>query len=374
MDHAATTPLSRETLAVMTPYFTDVFANPSSLHAFGRKAAEAVDEARAVVAEILGAKATEIYFTSGGTESDNFAVKGVAVANAGKGKRLLYSALEHPAVSHAVRDMVEQGFTAEKIAVDKDGFLDLADLENKLTADTTLVSVMHASNELGTVQPVREAAALSHKAGALFFADAVQTAGHLPVKVGDLGVDLLSLSAHKFYGPKGVGVLYVKSGTPVFGLVSGGHQEHGKRGGTTFVAGVVGLADALKRAESERENEEKRVKKIRDEFVKRVLSTVDGAHLNGGESPRLSSNADFRFDGINGEALLYNLDLGGVAASNGSACSAGTVAVSDALLAIGLTEDEAKSSIRFTFGKLNKEEDAERAANVLREKIAAMRE
>lgn len=372
LDNSATTPLSEEVLAAMTPYLTGNFGNPDSLHSYGRTAVKAVDEARDLIAECLHAKSNEIYFTSGATESDNWALKGTLAASK-KGKHALVSSIEHPALIKPANYLKTRGYDIDFIPADKSGIIDVDFLKRSVRGDTVIVCCMTANNEIGTIQPVDEVVKAAKSVGAYAMTDAVQAVGALDISVDKTGVDILSLSAHKFYGPKGVGLLYVKTGVKIDPLVEGGEQERKKRGGTTNVAGVVGMSVALKRAIDDREINSAKILALRERFVDEVLFGISGVKLNGDREKRLPLNADFSFEGVNGEALLYNLDLAGIAASNGSACSSGTVEPSHVLSAIGLSAKEASSSVRFTFGKNNTAEEVDFAAKTLKTCVERLR-
>ena len=372
LDNSATTPLSEEVLAAMTPYLTGNFGNPDSLHSYGRSAVKAVDEARDLIAECLHAKSNEIYFTSGATESDNWALKGTLAASK-KGKHALVSSIEHPALIKPANYLKTRGYDIDFIPADKRGIIDVDFLKRSVRGDTVIVCCMTANNEIGTIQPVDEVVKAAKSVGAYAMTDAVQAVGALDISVDKTGVDMLSLSAHKFYGPKGVGLLYVKTGVKIDPLVEGGEQERKKRGGTTNVAGVVGMSVALKRAIDDRETNSAKILALRERFVDEVLSGISGVKLNGDREKRLPLNADFSFEGVNGEALLYNLDLAGIAASNGSACSSGTVEPSHVLSAIGLSAKEASSSVRFTFGKNNTAEEVDFAVKTLKTCVERLR-
>lgn len=359
LDNAATTPLCKEAEEAMRPYLSDVFGNADSRHSFGREAAAALAGARADIAACIGASTEEIYFTSGGTESDNWALKGVAFHH-GKG-HVVTSVIEHPAVYESAAQLARMGFDVTYLPVDGQGAVSPDDLKAAMKDDTFLVSVMTANNETGVLQPVSELAAVAHARGALFHTDAVQAAGAVCVDVKASGADMLSLSAHKFGGPKGFGVLYVRNGVHTESLMSGGEQERGRRGGTSHVAGAVGTAAALKSAVAHMKEESARVRVLKDAFAARVLREIAGAHVNGctDADRTLPGIVNFRFDGVTGEELLFSLDLAGVAASNGSACSAGSSEPSRTLLALGLTPAEAKGAVRFSFGRMNTAEDAD---------------
>lgn len=372
-DHAATTPVDPRVLQKMLPYFTENFGNPNSQHACGRRAAAAVDEARDTVASLIGAKPSEIYFTSGGTESDNWALRGAAHANAERGKHLIVSAVEHPAMISTAKELQKEGFEVTFAAVDEFGKVDLQKLKDSIRPDTTFIGVMTANNEIGTLQPVAEISALARERGITFFTDAVQAAGALKLNVKEPAVDMLSFSGHKFYGPKGVGVLYVRSGVRVGKIITGGHQERSMRGGTTNVPGIVGLAEAFRLANEEMAQNNAHVSAIRDRFIARVLREIPYVKLNGHPKDRLPNNANFSFRYIEGESLLFSLDLAGIAVSSGSACSSGSLEPSHVLLATGLPEGLAHGSIRFSFGKENTAEQIDIAVEKLKEIVVRLR-
>lgn len=372
-DHAATTPVDPRVLQKMLPYFTENFGNPNSQHACGRRAAAAVDEARDTVASLIGAKPNEIYFTSGGTESDNWALRGAAHANAERGKHLIVSAVEHPAMIATAKELQKEGFEVTFAAVDEFGKVDLQKLKDSIRPDTTFIGVMTANNEIGTIQPIAEISALARERGITFFTDAVQAAGALKLNVKEPAVDMLSFSGHKFYGPKGVGVLYIRSGVRVGKIITGGHQERSMRGGTTNVPSIVGLAEAFRLANEEMAQNNAHVSAIRDRFIARVLREIPYVKLNGHPKDRLPNNANFSFRYIEGESLLFSLDLAGIAVSSGSACSSGSLEPSHVLLATGLPEGLAHGSIRFSFGKENTAEQIDIAVEQLKEIVVRLR-
>ncbi len=372
-DHAATTPVDPRVLQKMLPYFTENFGNPNSQHACGRRAAAAVDEARDTVAALIGAKPSEIYFTSGGTESDNWALRGAAHANAERGKHLIVSAVEHPAMISTAKELQKEGFEVTFAAVDEFGKVDLQKLKDSIRPDTTFIGVMTANNEIGTIQPIAEISALARERGITFFTDAVQAAGALKLNVKEPTVDMLSFSGHKFYGPKGVGVLYIRSGVRVGKIITGGHQERSMRGGTTNVPSIVGLAEAFRLANEEMAQNNAHVSAIRDRFIARVLREIPYVKLNGHPKDRLPNNANFSFRYIEGESLLFSLDLAGIAVSSGSACSSGSLEPSHVLLATGLPEGLAHGSIRFSFGKENTAEQIDIAVEQLKEIVVRLR-
>ena len=372
-DHAATTPVDERVLQKMLPYFTDNFGNPNSQHWFGRRSVTAVDEARDTVASLIGAKPSEIYFTSGGTESDNWAIRGAAHARAEKGKHLIISAVEHPAMITTAKELEKEGFEISLAPVDEYGAVDVEKLKSLLRPDTIFVGIMTANNEVGTIQPLAEISGLCRERGILFFTDAVQAAGALKINVNDPAVDLLSFSGHKFYGPKGVGVLYIRSGLKLGKIITGGHQERTMRGGTTNVPAIVGLAEALRLAQEEREKNAAYVSSLRDRFISRVLHEIPYVKLNGHPQNRLPANANFSFRYIEGESLLFSLDLAGIAVSSGSACSSGSLEPSHVLLAMGLPEGLAHGSIRFSFGKDNTPAQIDYAVDKLKEIVVKLR-
>lgn len=372
-DHAATTPVDERVLQKMLPYFMDNFGNPNSQHRFGRRSVTAVDEARDTVASLIGAKPSEIYFTSGGTESDNWAIRGAAHARAEKGKHLIISAVEHPAMITTAKELEKEGFEVSLAPVDEYGAVDVEKLKSLLRPDTIFVGIMTANNEVGTIQPLAEISGLCRERGILFFTDAVQAAGALKIDVNDPAVDLLSFSGHKFYGPKGVGVLYIRSGLKLGKIITGGHQERTMRGGTTNVPAIVGLAEALRLAQEEREKNAAYVSSLRDRFISRVLHEIPYVKLNGHPQNRLPANANFSFRYIEGESLLFSLDLAGIAVSSGSACSSGSLEPSHVLLAMGLPEGLAHGSIRFSFGKDNTPAQIDYAVDKLKEIVVKLR-
>ena len=372
-DHAATTPVDARVLEKMLPYFTENFGNANSQHGYGRRAVTAVDAARDTIARQIHAKPSEIYFTSGGTESDNWAIRGAAHALRGKGRHLIVSAIEHPAMLVTAKELAKEGFDVTFAPVDEYGTVDLEKLKASVREDTIFIGVMTANNEVGTVQPIAELSAFARSRGIVFFTDAVQAAGSLAINVNDPAVDMLAISSHKFYGPKGVGVLYIRSGLKMGKLITGGHQERSMRGGTTNVAGVVGMAEALKLAQQDMRERAEYVSGLRDRFIRRVLHEIPYVRLNGHPSNRLPGNANFSFRYIEGESLLFSLDLAGIAVSSGSACSSGSLEPSHVLLAMGLKEGEAHGSIRFSFGKDNTVEQVDFAVDRLKEIVVKLR-
>lgn len=373
-DHAATTPLCKEALEKMLPYFTDVFGNPNSQHAYGRESVKAVDEARDAIAKIINCKPNELYFTSGGTEGDNWALRGIAHAYKNKGKHLIISPIEHAAMLVTAKALKKEGFEIEFMKVDEFGVVDLEHLKTIVRDDTIFVGCMLANNEVGTIEPIKEIAEIAHAKGAVCFTDAVQAAGVLKTDVKELGVDMMSMSAHKIYGPKGVGALYIRNGLKTESILTGGHQERMKRGGTTNVPGIVGFAEAFKIADRDREKNFEYVSSLRDRFIDRVLTEVPFVKLNGPRTGRLPANADFSFKFIEGESILFSLDLAGIAVSSGSACSSGSLEPSHVLLALGLPEELAHGSIRFSFGKHNTVEEVDYAVETIKAAVQRLRE
>lgn len=374
-DHAATTPVCEEAFNKMKPYFTEVFGNPNSQHFFGREAVKAVDEARDTIASIINCKPHELYFTSGGTESDNWALRGTASAFKNKGKHVIISPIEHAAMITTAHVLEKEGFEISFMKVNEEGFVDLDNLISLIRPDTIFIGCMLANNEVGTIEPVKEIAKIAHARGIICFADAVQAAGVLKIDVKDLGVDMLSMSSHKIYGPKGVGALYIRNGLLIDSIQTGGHQERMKRGGTTNVPGVVGFAEAFRIAARDLDKNFEYVSGLRDHFIDRVLSEVPFVKLNGPRKEnRLPANADFSFRYIEGESILFSLDLAGIAVSSGSACSSGSLEPSHVLLAMGLPEGLAHGSIRFSFGKHNTIEEVDYAVDVLKKAVERLRD
>lgn len=375
LDYAATTPLDKRVFKAMLPLLDDNFGNPASLHAFGREALRELDAARDKVAQILGTDPSEIYFTSSGSEADNWALKCAARAARQRTGRtqVVVSAMEHHAVLGSAAFLAEERFDVRYLSPAPNGLFDVADVANALSDKTALVCFMTVNNEIGTVQPVREIARAAHAAGALFFTDAVQAAGYMDIGKSTLEADMVSLSAHKFYGPKGVGALFVKRGTPFGPLIHGGEQERGLRGGTSNPAGAVGLAAALAYASEEREENNEHIRAVRDRFLDQLFNAVDGASLNGDFLRRIPSNANVSFAGVDGSALLHRLDLAGIAVSLGSACASGAVEPSHVLTAMGLPTDRVKSAVRFSFGKYSTFDEAEYVVKVLSRLLPELR-
>jgi cysteine desulfurase len=365
LDHAATTPTHPEVVKAMLPFFSDAFGNPSSIYSYGQEAKGAVEEARTRVAGLVGARDEEIVFTSGGTEADNFALKGAAYAHERKGNHVITTSIEHHAVLETCKFLERSGFKITCLPVDKYGLVDPDDVKKAITNKTILISVMHANNEVGTIEPVEEIGRIAREAGIYFHSDAVQTAGHIPVSVDGLRVDLLSISGHKLYGPKGVGALYVRKGTKLVPLMHGGEHEKRRRAGTENVPGIVGLGKAAELAGQEMGKETERLAHLRDKLIKGLEKKVDHIRLNGHPTRRLPNNVNVSVGFVEGESMILNLDLEGICASTGSACSSSNLEPSHVLLALGVPTEQAHCSLRFTLGRENTEADIERVLSVL---------
>ena len=365
LDYAATTPTHPEVLKAMLPYFTDVFGNPSSIHSFGQEAQEAVEKARSQASALIGARSQEIVFTGSGTEADNFALKGVALANQGKGNHIITSSIEHHAVSETCKFLEKQGFSVTYLPVDGYGMVDPGGVKKAITGKTILISVMHASNEVGTIEPMAEIGNVAREAEIYLHTDAVQTTGHIPVDVNKLNVDLLSISAHKLYGPKGVGALYIRKGTKISSFMHGGNQERGKRASTENVPAIVGFGKATEIAQQEMLEEAQKLTVLRDRLIEGILGSIEHTRLNGHPVIRLPNNANINVEYVEGESMLLSLDLVGICASTGSACSSAELEPSHVLLAMGLPHLQAHGSLRFSLGKWITEEDIDQVLNVL---------
>ena len=374
LDNAATTRMRPEVLEAMLPYLQDAFGNASAGYALARQAHGALDAAREQMRSALHAeKAREVYFTSGGTESDNWAIKGAALANRQKGRHIVTTAVEHHAVLETCEALAREGFSVTYLRPDGEGRICLADIERAVRPDTVLVSVMWANNEVGTVNPVAEIGAFLRERGILFHVDAVQAVGHLPIDVVQAKIDLLSLSAHKFHGPKGVGALYIREGVRVADLMDGGAQERGRRAGTENVAGIVGMGEAMRLAEEELSTEAARQSAIRDHMIRRALLEVPGAVLNGSREHRLPGNVNLSVPGVRSEVTLFKMDMAGIACSGGSACTAGAIGASHVLLAMGLPDARVQSAIRFSFSRDTTREEVDAAVEELKHIAAAKR-
>lgn len=373
MDYAATTPADPRVVEAMLPYFSEVYGNPSSFHTFGQEANGPVEEARAKIASFLGARPAEIVFTGGGTESDNHAIKGAAWANRKKGDHIITSAIEHHAVLEACRFLEKEGFRVTYLPVDGEGLVDPDAAAGAITDKTILVSIMHANNEIGTIQPIAEIGKIAREKGVLFHTDAVQTFGHLPFTVDELGVDLLSASAHKLYGPKGVGLLYIRKGTRIVPLLHGGEQEGGRRASTQNVPGIVGFGKAVELAEETLGEEAARLTALRDRFIRRVFERIVGVRLNGHPVRRLPNNVNLCVESVEGEGMILSLDMLGIACSTGSACSSKSLEPSHVLLSIGLPHEISHGSLRFSLGKYTKESDVDTVVERLAQVVGRLR-
>ena len=378
LDHAATTPVDREVIETMLPYFSKYYGNASSLHSFGREAYEALEKSREQVAKILNAENKEILFTSGGTESDNLALKGVAYKNRDKintnGPHIITSSIEHPAVLETCKYLEKEGFKIKYLSVDKYGIVDLDELSESITKDTFLISIMFANNEIGTVQPIEEIGKIAEENNVIFHTDAVQAIGKIPIDVKKLNVDMLSISSHKIYGPKGVGALFIRKSLNIKPIINGGGHERGLRSGTENIPGIVGLGKACELSRERLDRDIIYMKRLRDKLIKGVLEKIEESYLNGHPEKRLVNNAHFRFTAIEGESILMSLDEKGIAASTGSACSSKELQPSHVLLAIGLSPVEAHGSLRLTVGRENTEEEIDYVIETLPEVVSKLRE
>lgn len=374
MDNAATTPTKPEVLKAMLPYFTDISGNPSSVHKAGRDARRAVETAREQVAEAIGCDKGEIYFTSGGTESDNWAIRGAAYARRKKGNHIITSAIEHHAVLHCCEQLEKEGFEITYVPVDSEGFVNPADVESAITERTILITIMLANNEIGTIEPIADIAAIARAHDILLHTDAVQAVGSIPVNVNTLGVDLLSLSAHKFYGPKGIGALYIRKGVKINSLLYGGAQERSKRPGTENLTGIIGLATALTLATQNLDAHAAHLSALRDRLIDGILSTIPHTRLNGPRQNRLPGNVNVSVEYIEGEAQLLRLDLAGIGGSSGSACTSGSLDPSHVLLAIGLDHATAHGSLRLSLGDANTDEEVTIVLERLAQIVSTLRD
>jgi cysteine desulfurase len=373
LDYAATTPTAPEVLEAMKPYFYEKFGNPSSLYSIAQETRRAIESAREKIAQFINARPEEIVFTSGGTESNNFALKGVAFANKDKGNHIITSNIEHHSVSEVCKFLEEIGFKITYLKVDKDSLVNPEDVKKAITDKTILISIMHANNEIGTIQPITEIAKIAKEKGIYFHTDAVQTFGHIPIDVNQLGVDLLSTSAHKLYGPKGVGFLYIRKGTKIKSFMHGGDQENKRRASTHNVPGIVGFGKAVELAKELMDEEAKRLTYLRDKLINGILNKIEHTRLNGHPTKRLPNNVNISIEYIEGESMVLNLDLEGIACSTGSACTSSSLEPSHVLLAIGLSPEIAHGSLRFTLGRYNKEEDIDYVLEVLPKVVEKLR-
>ena len=365
LDYAATTPTDPEVVKAMLPYFTDRFGNPSSIHSFGQEGKAAIEEAREKIASFLGTTQEEIIFTSGGTESDNFAIKGVAYANQHKGNHIITSSIEHHAVIKSCKFLEKMGFKITYLPVSKDGLADPEDVKKAVTDKTILISIMHASNEIGTIQPITEMGKIAREKEICFHSDAVQTFGHLPINVDAFNVDLLSISSHKLCGPKGIGALYIRKGTRMVSFMHGGEQERRRRASTENVPAIVGFGKAVEIAKNSMNEEAKKLTILRDKLMKGILEKIEHVRLNGHPTKRLPNNVNVSIESVEGESMLLNLDMEGIATSTGSACSSSSLEASHVLLALGLSHELAHGSLRFTLGRYTEEKDIDNVLEVL---------
>ena len=374
LDHAATTPVKKEVLEAMLPWFTENYGNPSTVYSAGRTSKKAIEEARETVARIIGAEPREIFFTGSGTEADNWAIKGAAYANMKKGKHIITTSIEHHAVLHTCQYLESEGFEVTYLPVDEYGLVTPEQVEAAIRPDTILISIMFANNEIGTIQPIAEIGKIARAKGICFHTDAVQAMGNIRINVSDLNVDMLSMSAHKFYGPKGVGALYIRKGVKLTSFMHGGAQERGRRASTENVPGIVGLAKALELADKNMDEYNRKLIALRDRTIEEIEKKIPFARLNGHREKRLPGNVNFSFEFIEGESLLLMLDLKGIAASSGSACTSGSLDPSHVLLAIGLPHEKAHGSLRLTFGEENTDEDVDYLMEVLPGIVQRLRE
>ena len=373
LDHSATTRTDDDVAKLMVEYMTEDYGNPSSIHSFGRITRKAVEEAREKVAKAIGAQPDEIIFTSGGTEADNLALRGVAYANKKRGNHIITSVIEHHAVMDTCKNLAREGFDISYLPVDEHGRVNPEDVKKAITDKTILISVMHANNEIGTIQPIKEIGAIAREKGIYLHSDTVQTIGKIPVNVDELNIDLLSISAHKFYGPKGVGCLYMRKGVRVLPISFGGSQERKRRPGTLNVPGIVGFGLAIEKAVASIPEQTVFQTRLRDRLIKEIMNKIDYVRLNGHPAERLPNNVNLSFQFIEGESLLLSLDMKGVAASSGSACTSGSLDPSHVLLAIGLSHEIAHGSLRMTLGKDNTDEEIDYVIEVLPEIVERLR-
>lgn len=377
LDHAATTPVDECVMQQILPYFTDIFGNASSQHSHGRDANKGVDNARRQVAKAINANSpSEIYFTSGGTESDNWAIKGVAELYANKGKHIITSSVEHPAVTNSLKALEKRGFEVTYLPVNSDGMINVIELEAAIRKDTILITIMYANNEIGTIMPIKQIGAIARKHGVIFHTDAVQAIGAIPIDVQDMNIDLLSMSGHKIYAPKGIGALYKSNRLALGKFMNGGEQERAQRAGTHNTTGIVGLGAAIEIAVRDMDKNNQYIASLRDYFVTEVEKRLDNIYYNGSrnKADRLPSNANFSFEFIEGESLLLRLDLAGISVSSGSACSSGSLEPSHVLLATGRAIELAHGSLRFSFGKHNTKQEIDYTIDTLVETVKSLRE
>ncbi|NLV76297.1 MAG: cysteine desulfurase NifS [Tissierellia bacterium] len=373
MDNSATTPVKKEVLETMLPYFSEKFGNPSSVYSLGSQSKVAVEESREKIAKAIGAKPKEIFFTAGGSEADNWAIKGIAYANKEKGNHIITSKIEHHGILHTCEYLEKQGFKVTYLDVDEYGVVDLEQLKDSINDETILISIMYANNEIGTIQPVEEIGQIAKEKGIYFHTDAVQAVGHIKIDVNKLNIDMLSMAAHKFYGPKGIGALYIRQGVKIDPLISGGGQERNRRAGTENVPGIVGMGKAIELAYKDIEEKNQKLIYLRERLIKGILDNIDHVRLNGHPTNRLPGNVNVCFEFIEGESLLLSLDMEGIAASSGSACTSGTLDPSHVLLAIGLPHEIAHGSLRLSLGDFNTEEEVDYVVEKLVDIVARLR-
>jgi len=373
LDYAATTPVHPEVVKAMLPYFSDTFGNPSSIYHLGQEARDAIEKSRNSVATLIGARSDEIVFTGSGTEADNYALKGIAFANCDKGNHIITSTIEHHAVLETCTFLEKQGFSVTYLQVDKYGLVDPDDVKKAITSKTIIISIMHANNEIGTIEPIAEIGKIAREAGVYLHTDAVQTTGHIPTNVDELKVDLLSISAHKLYGPKGTGCLYIRKGTKINSFMHGGHQENGRRASTENVPGIVGLGKATEIAHQQRDTEAVRITTLRNRLLDGILNKIEDTRLNGHPVLRLPNNINILVNYVEGEAMLLLLDQKGICVSTGSACSSSDLGPSHVLMALGLSPYEAHGSLRFTLGKWTTDEDIDYVLEVFPPIVARLR-
>lgn len=374
LDHAATTYVRKEVFEEMMPFFTQSFGNPSSVYKLGQENRKAVDLAKERIANAIGATPSEIYFTAGGCEADNWVIKGIAAANKNKGNHIITTAIEHPAIINSCKFLEKNGFEVTYLGVDEDGKIRLDELRNAIKDNTILISIMFANNEIGTIQPIDEIAKIAHEKKVYFHTDAVQAVGNLKINVSELDVDMLSMSGHKFYGPKGIGALYIKKGTKIDALIHGGGQEQGKRAGTENVPAIVGMGKAIELTYSDFEKYNSKILALREKLINGIFDKIPYVKLNGHRTDRLPGNVNFSFKFIEGESLLLMLNMKGISGSSGSACSSGSLDPSHVLLAIGLDHGTAHGSLRLTIGDENTEEDIDYVLEVLPNIVERLRE
>ncbi len=374
MDHSATTPVHPAVLEAMLPYFTKNFGNASSVHSFGRDAKNAIESAREKIADFIGAQPNEIIFTSGGTESDNFAIEGVAFENSKKGNHIITSVIEHHAVLNTCKHLESHGFQVSYVSVDEHGIVDLDHLKSLIRDETILITIMHVNNEIGTIEPISEISAIAKENGIILHTDAVQSVGKIPVNVNDLGIDLMTMSAHKIYGPKGVGALYIRKGTKIEPLIRGGHHERNRRAGTENVPGIVGFGKAVEVASADMEQESRRMWELTERLKYGLQEKIEYVYENSHPTRRVPNIVNLSFDYVEGESIILNLDIKGVAASTGSACTSGALDPSHVLTALGLCASTAQGAVRFSLGRDNTTEDVDYIIDIMPEIINKLRQ